>query len=42
LQERIETATNRLIAEALAKDPSLAVNLEKLPRKTDLETAKAD
>ncbi|WP_294538217.1 lysophospholipid acyltransferase family protein [uncultured Rhodoblastus sp.] len=29
LQERIETATGRLIAEALAKDPSLAVNLEK-------------
>lgn len=29
LQERIETATDRLIAEALAKDPSLAANLEK-------------
>lgn len=29
LQERIETATNRLIAEALAKDPGLAVNVEK-------------
>ncbi len=29
LQDRIETASNRLIAEALAKDPSLAANLEK-------------
>jgi hypothetical protein len=29
LRERIETASDRLIAEALAKDPSLAVNLEK-------------
>jgi 1-acyl-sn-glycerol-3-phosphate acyltransferase len=29
LQQRIETATDRLIAEALAKDPSLAVNLAK-------------
>jgi 1-acyl-sn-glycerol-3-phosphate acyltransferase len=29
LQQRIETATDRLIAEALAKDPSLAANLEK-------------
>ena len=29
LQERIETASDRLIAEALAKDPSLAANLEK-------------
>lgn len=29
LQERIETASNRLIAEALEKDPRLAVNLEK-------------
>jgi 1-acyl-sn-glycerol-3-phosphate acyltransferase len=29
LQERIETASNRLMADALAKDPSLAANLEK-------------
>jgi 1-acyl-sn-glycerol-3-phosphate acyltransferase len=29
LQERIESASNRLIAEALAKDPALADNLEK-------------
>jgi 1-acyl-sn-glycerol-3-phosphate acyltransferase len=36
LQERIETASNRLIAEALAKDPGLAVNLEK-----NFETATA-
>ncbi len=42
LQERIEAATNRLIAEALAKDPGLAVNLEKIPQKTKLEAAKAD
>jgi 1-acyl-sn-glycerol-3-phosphate acyltransferase len=32
LQDRIETASDRLIAEALAKDPSLAVNLEKSDR----------
>jgi 1-acyl-sn-glycerol-3-phosphate acyltransferase len=38
LQERIETATDRLIAEALAKDPSLAANLEK----SDPVAAKAD
>ncbi len=31
LQERIEAATDRLIAEALAKDPSLAVNLNRTP-----------
>jgi 1-acyl-sn-glycerol-3-phosphate acyltransferase len=42
LQERIEAATNRLIAEALAKDSGLAVNLEKIPQKTKLEAAKAD
>ncbi len=42
LQERIETATDRLIAEALAKDPGLAVNLAKADQKTSLETAKAD
>jgi 1-acyl-sn-glycerol-3-phosphate acyltransferase len=29
LQDRIETATDRLIAEALARDPSLAANLQK-------------
>jgi 1-acyl-sn-glycerol-3-phosphate acyltransferase len=29
LRERIEAASDRLIAEALAKDPSLAANLEK-------------
>jgi 1-acyl-sn-glycerol-3-phosphate acyltransferase len=29
LQDRIETATDRLIAEALARDPDLAVNLQK-------------
>lgn len=29
LQDRIETASSRLIAEALAKDPGLAVNLKK-------------
>jgi 1-acyl-sn-glycerol-3-phosphate acyltransferase len=31
LQERIEAASNRLIAEALAKDPGLAVNLSRTP-----------
>jgi 1-acyl-sn-glycerol-3-phosphate acyltransferase len=31
LQERLEAATNRLIDEALAKDPRLAVNLERNP-----------
>ncbi len=34
LQDRIETATQGLIAEALAKDPGLAVNLEKNPDPT--------
>ncbi len=29
LQERIETASDRLIAEALAADPGLAANLAK-------------
>ena len=32
LQERIETASNRLIAEALAADPGLAANLAKIDR----------
>jgi 1-acyl-sn-glycerol-3-phosphate acyltransferase len=31
LQDRLETATNRLIEEALASNPGLAVNLEKNP-----------
>jgi 1-acyl-sn-glycerol-3-phosphate acyltransferase len=34
LQDRIETASNRLISEALARDPGLAVNLEKNPDAT--------